>query len=96
MPATMRIGVEQAVPLATTVNVVTAVDGSGAPTRATTIAIYESDVDVYIVTKQVADGAALPDQGRPKFTVFPVEYRLPSGFVGLVGSGAGTCRAEVR
>lgn len=93
MAATISQGVEAAVTLATTVTRLT-ITGP-----AKTIVIYESDVDVYIVTAGTADGGALPSTGRPKFlsTALPIEYDIsPFGPIGLAGSASGTCRIEVR
>lgn len=84
---------EQAVSLATTV---TRITGTG---QCKTLLLYESDVDVYVVTSDVADGAALPSAGRVKFTAakLPVEFNIaPYGYIGLAGASAGTVRCEFR
>jgi hypothetical protein len=87
--------VELPVTLATTVTQLTCASGTMRK-----LVIYESDVDVYVVTLSgTADGGALPSTGRPKFaaSALPIEYDVsPFGFVGLAGVSAGTCRIEVR
>lgn len=96
MATTVARNAEQSVTLATTVTQLTGIS-MPAPKK---LIVYESDVDVYVVTLSTAtDGGALPSTGRAKFAAskLPIEYDVsPFGFVGLAGSASGTCRIEVR
>ena len=93
MAITGTLGISQTATLATTVSQVT---GAGA---AKTITIWESDVDLYVVTsKAVADGDALPSAGRRKISssALPVEISIAgAGFLGLAGASAGDCHFEL-
>ncbi len=87
------LNTEQPVTLATTC---TRINGVG---QARWLVLYESDVDVYVVTAEVADGAALPSTGRAKIEAanMPQEINIAAyGYLSLAGSGAGTVRAEFR
>ena len=85
-------GEEQPITLATTVTQIT---GTSSCRR---LIIYETTVDLYLVTKAVADGAALPSTGRPKVCLSTerlIEIDISGrGFIGLAGTGAGTARVE--
>lgn len=92
-------GVGRAVTLAATVTQLTLPAALPPSRQIRTLVIYESDVDLYVVTSGAADGGALPATGRVPFasTALPVEYDVgAAGFVGLAGAGAGTCWVEVR
>lgn len=87
------LGISQTITLATTVTEIT-----GAA-MARTITIWESAVDLYVVTlKGTADGGALPSSGRRKISssALPVEISIAgAGFLGLAGASAGDCHFEL-
>ena len=59
--------------------------------------LWESDVDVSIVT--VSDGTAADDGRLVPAAAMDGGWQLDIagyGFIGLAGSGAGTCRVEIR
>jgi hypothetical protein len=88
----LSLGVEAPVTLATTVGELTGI-GS-----AKWLVIWESDVDLYVVTGS-SDNAALPSTGRRKVptSILPFAIEIGGyGFVGLAGSSAGTARVEAR
>lgn len=92
MATALEMGVEGPVTLAATVTELTGISG------ANWLLIWESDVDLYIVTGS-SDGAALPSTGRRLIptTILPFAYDIGSyGFIGLAGDGAGTARVEAR
>lgn len=87
------LGVEQAVTLATTVTLITGIG------RARRLIIYDTDVDLYLVTLTgTADGAALPSTGREMVkstSGFPVELDIQGyGTIGLAGASSGTARVK--
>ncbi len=87
------LGISQTITLATTVTQIT---GSG---QAKTITLWESDVDVYVVTsKSVADGGALPSSGRRPVAAasMPIDIDISgAGFLGLAGASAGDLHFEL-
>jgi hypothetical protein len=92
MSQAATIGEEQPLTLAETVSVITGTSD------ARLLIVYETTVDLYLVTKAVADGAALPATGRPKvclsterLVVIDIAGR---GFLGVAGTAAGTARVE--
>ena len=92
-------GVGDEVTLAATVTQLTLPASYPANRKIRTVVIYESDVDLYVVTHNATDGAALPATGRVPFAAaaLPVEYDIgEAAFVGLAGTGAGACWVEVR
>lgn len=93
MPAAPGLGAEQSLSLATTVTKLTGVG------QAKVIELISCDVDVYVVTADVADGAALPASGRSLFaaSALPIAYDVAQfGSLGLAGASAGTLRYMVR
>jgi hypothetical protein len=93
MAKAIALGVEDSVTLATTVTRLTMT------AQAKKLLLVKSDVNVYLVTSDVADGAALPSTGRIEFasTALPKEVDIsPYGQVGLAGVSAGTCRVLAR
>lgn len=100
----MTPGQQRAVTLAATVTQLSGFAYPAGPHHgskmARTLVVWESDVDVYVVTGSV-DGATLPSVGaRLIGTVIkgsPVEIAIdPSKFLGIAGSGVGTASCEVR
>jgi hypothetical protein len=88
----LSMGVEGPVSLLTTVNELTGIS------TAKWLVIWESDVELYVVTGS-SDGASLPSTGRRKVptAILPFAIEIGGyGFVGLAGASAGTARVEAR
>ena len=95
MSKELLLGVEDAVTLGSTINRIT----GDAVKYGSTLLIFESDVGVYVVAGDDADGAALPSTGRELYasSVMPVEIDLSSfgGQLALAGDASGSCRAKI-
>lgn len=84
---------QQTVTLATTV---TRLTGTG---QVRTLVLLSCDVDFYVVTGDVADGASLPGAGRYPFTASKLPITLdvaPYGYIGVAGASAGSLVMEAR